>query len=259
MRSTISCALALAAGLFASSVTADFNAAGNSNVVVYWGQGKGNIPIEEVCDDETIDVVVLGFINKFPKRVGEYPGSDFGQSMMLSHFTIPLTCMSGNACWAEWYPKPDGSGRSDLLSTCPTIGPGIKACQAKGKKVLLSLGGATPADYYLPSPAVARYFAEFLWGAFGPVTTAWTDADKPRPFGDAVVDGFDLDIESHMANPPFPEYQNANYGSFVAHLKNTLFPNGDKAFYISGAPQCPRPDTRKSIIFLRHALATDTG
>ena len=85
--------------------------------------------------------------------------------------------------------------------------------------------------------------AEFLWGAFGPKTDAW--GNKPRPFGSAAVDGFDLDLEAHMSPEPFPTYKWANYARFVNHLTTNLFPKGPlPKYYISGAPQCLSPDER---------------
>ena len=110
--------------------------------------------------------------------------------------------------------------------------------------MLLSVGGGYPTDYYLESTEIAEYFAEFLWGAFGPQTDAWVAGNKPRPFGDASVDGFDLDIESLITPAPFDGYQYANYGHFVSYLKNTLYPTGPSTYYISGAPQCVIPDAR---------------
>lgn len=87
-------------------------------------------------------------------------------------------------------------------------------------------------------------FADFLWGAFGPVTTAWTTAGKPRPFGNAVVDGFDFDIESYIDPAPAdaPNYQWQYYSNMINHFKNDLYPSGGKTYYISGAPQCVVPD-----------------
>lgn len=108
------------------------------------------------------------------------------------------------------------------MSKCPGINPGIKKCHDNGKKVLLSIGGGWPTDYYLDDSDVANYFAEFLWGAFGPQTDEWVDAGKPRPFGDAYVDGFDLDIESYIAdadNPP-EGYLSKNYDVFANRLKS---------------------------------------
>jgi len=213
----------VAAGLFASGAVAAFNAAASTNVVMYWGQGSNQAPLLDVCNDPSIDIVNIGFINQFPKAVGDYPGSDFG-----------------NACWADVYTMPDGNA-STLKSHCLGIEPGIKQCQANGKKVFLSIGGGRPTNYYLQKIAIAEYFAEFLWGAFGPKTAAWVDAGKPRPFGDAVVDGFDLDIESNMTTPAFPQYQWANYNVLVTRLR-TLYATVPGTYYISAAPQCLVPD-----------------
>ena len=107
--------------------------------------------------------------------------------------------------------------------------------------MLLSVGGGHPTDYYLQKIALAEYFAEFLWGAFGPKTDAWINAGKPRPFGDAVVDGFDLDIESNMTAPPFEQYKWANYNVLVTRLR-TLYATVPGTYYVSTAPQCLVPD-----------------
>jgi chitinase len=45
----------------------------------------------------------------------------------------------------------------------------------------------------------------------------------------------------------------ANYGHFVSHLKNNLFPTGPSTYYISSAPQCVVPDIR-----LADAIATSS-
>ncbi|KAF2270835.1 glycoside hydrolase [Lojkania enalia] len=225
-------AAALAAGLLATTAFA-FDASSSKNVAVYWGQGYSQIDLSTLCADPSVDIVNLAFVNQFPKNVGEFPATNFA-----------------NACGEEMYQYADGTN-SGLRSNCPSIGPGIKECQAAGKKVLLSVGGGWPTDYYLETSEIAEYFAEFLWGAFGPQTSEWVDAGKPRPFGDASVDGFDLDIESFVSPAPFDGYQYANYGAFVSHLKDVLFPTGPSTYYISGAPQCVIPDAR-----LADAIAT---
>lgn len=193
MPSIYTSAAAVAAGLFASTVSAAFSAASSTNVAMYWGQGSYQIDLSVVCNDPSVDIVNIGFINGFPRARGDYPSSNFA-----------------NACGSAYYQYPNGT-TSGLLKSCPGIGPGIKTCQANGKKVLLSIGGAYPTDYSLASVDIAEYFADFLWGAFGPQTTTWVNAGKPRPFGDAAVDGFDLDIESFIANPNSTDYQYANY------------------------------------------------
>lgn len=160
-------------------------------------------------------------MNKFPKKRGEYPGTNFA-----------------NACGDAYYIDPTTNQPSALLSSCPGVGDAITACQQSGKKVLLSLGGGWPVDYYLPTPDVANWFAEFLIGAFGPVTPEWKAANKPRPFGDAAVDGFDLDLEAAHYEMPSPEYLYKNYDVFGKYVKS------HSNMLLSGAPQCIVPDAR---------------
>ena len=67
---------------------------------------------------------------------------------------------------------------------------GIKTCQSKGKITLLSMGGAASNGQF-SSEAQARDFADLVWKMF----LGGNDPAIPRPFGDAVFDGIDLDIE----------------------------------------------------------------
>jgi len=104
------------------------------------------------------------------------PGSNFGNQCDGLTFTI-------------------GGLPTQLLSGCNQLIEDIPKCQAAGKIVLLSLGGATPANQEIESEESAIAFADFLWGAFGPKTDDWIEVNGPRPFDDVVVDGFDFDIE----------------------------------------------------------------
>src|ERR1700760_3867844 len=93
--------------------------------------------------------------------------------------------LAGNACGGTF------PGTS-LLGPCSLIEDGINTCHAPGKKVFLSLGGAAWENYVAPrTTAVANYFAEYLWGAFGPSSAAppasWVAAGSQRPFGTASV------------------------------------------------------------------------
>jgi len=54
----------------------------------------------------------------------------------------------------------------------------------------------------------------------------------PRPFGSAILDGVDLDIEGGMPT---------GYGAFISSIRSKMN-SGSKKYYISGAPQCPYPD-----------------
>ena len=95
----------------------------------------------------------------------------------------------------------------------------------------------------------AAYFADYLWGAFGPQTSDWVNAGKPRPFGSVAVDGFDFDIESNLygstptdaSGNPVPNYRWQNYAAMITKLRNNAVAAGTKIL-ISGAPQCVVPD-----------------
>lgn len=227
----------LAVAALAATASATFDPNSKTNVAVYWGQGPNQAGLIETCKNPNIDIVNIGFINAFPDNSpGSYPGSNFG-----------------NACGSATYTV---NGVSTLLqSGCTTIASDITACQMTyGKKVLLSLGGAAPLNYYMANDTSATNFADFLWGAFGPQTSAWTNAGKPRPFGTAVVDGFDFDIESEMSPPPndasgnaISDYQSRGYMALIQQLKNNNFPTDtSKSYYISGAPVCGLPDAHLS-------------
>ncbi|KAL8892889.1 MAG: hypothetical protein Q9215_000253 [Flavoplaca cf. flavocitrina] len=217
-------AVTLVSAATAAAVTT-FDADANTNMAVYWGQGPGQQRLAHFCEDSTIDIIPVAFLNIFPDQVnGGYPGTNFG-----------------NQCGPETFVNKDGSD-SPLLSNCQFIGPDIKTCQAMGKKVLLSLGGAIPTNQSINNDESAVAFANFLWNAFGPEDATY---DGPRPFGDAVVDGFDFDIESEITgNDPASQYR--GYGTMIDTLRVFFAADSDKEYYISAAPQCVIPDAHLS-------------
>ena len=155
-------------------------------------------------------------MNVFPDQSGGYPGTNFG-----------------NQCGSETYDNINGSS-SLLLSNCPGVGSNITYCQSRGKKILLSLGGAYPTNQHLDSDVTAGEFATFLWKAFGPPTSSTT---IPRPFGNAVVDGFDFDIESILVPGEDPKDLDRGYGTMVETLKTLYKTDNSKTYYISAAPR----------------------
>ncbi|KAL4886317.1 glycoside hydrolase superfamily [Aspergillus karnatakaensis] len=203
-----------------ASLASAFVPEAKSNVAMYYGQGYNQPRLAEFCQDPSIDIINIGFINRFPEQdpLTGLPGSDFG-----------------NQCWAETY-EVNGIP-SNLYSHCLNFEEDIKACQNAGKKVFLSLGGGHPT-YWFNTIKASTDFGNWLWGAFGPVTDAWEAAASPRPFGNAVVDGFDLDIEYGGS---------LGYANLVKVLRKNFEKDAEKKYYISAAPQCPIPDAQLSV------------
>lgn len=189
------------------------------------GQGPDQVRLGEICEKSTADVIPLAFLNVFPEGGADgYPGINFG-----------------NACGPGFFTTPDGT-QSQLLSGCTNIAEDIPRCQALGKKILLSLGGAVPDSYKVSSDESATKFADFLWGAFGP---AQASSGVPRPFKDAVVDGFDFDIEH---NGP------GGYATMIKRLREHFQTDSSKQYYISAAPQCVLPDAQLSEVMASAAF-----
>ncbi|KAL9129994.1 MAG: hypothetical protein Q9217_001716 [Psora testacea] len=199
-----------------------FDASANTNMAVYWGQGFNQKRLKHFCEDSNVDIISIGFVNQFPDQTRGYPGTNFG-----------------NQCGQETYNNPDGTP-SPLLSNCPHIGPDVKFCQAMGKKILLSLGGAYPTNQHIESQDSANDFADFLWRAFGP-DKELPGSTFPRPFGDASIDGFDLDIESSLVEAQPHGAPNDPYGHLVKRFRQH-YKQEPTTYYISGAPQCIVPD-----------------
>ena len=65
-----------------------------------------------------------------------------------------------------------------FLLRCPKIEKGIKECQARGKQVLLSLGGAT-GGYGFQNDAQAKLFADRIWN----LVLGGDKLKSLRPFG----------------------------------------------------------------------------
>ncbi|KAJ5689350.1 hypothetical protein N7462_003742 [Penicillium macrosclerotiorum] len=188
------------------------NADLKTNVAVYYGQGAYQPRLSHFCEETSLDIINLGFINVFPESVGGYPGSNFG-----------------NQCDGNVY------AGTQLLSGCHQIWEDIPVCKALGKTIMLSLGGET-AYQKLEDELTAIWFADFLWYSFGPENPNYTDV-YPRPFLDNSVDGFDFDIEHDGGY---------GYAIMINRLRTHFEEYPDQTFYISGAPQCTIPDEQLS-------------
>ncbi|KAJ5837028.1 Glycoside hydrolase superfamily [Penicillium robsamsonii] len=185
----------------------------SSNIVVYWGQNSFNgkedqaqQPLAHYCDDKDIDVIPMAF-NMMVNGPGGAPEIDFA--------------VTSKDC--------DVFGGTQLKD-CPAIGKDIKTCQKKGKTILLSIGGATYSEGGFKSEEEAKKGAQLMWETFGPKQEG---SSALRPFGDAVLDGFDFDFEANVQN----------MAVFANEMRSLM--KADKSnqkFYLTAAPQCPYPD-----------------
>ncbi|KAF9985946.1 Chitinase 1 [Mortierella antarctica] len=193
----------LSSAIVFARTTLAFDALSRSNVVNYWGQnsvsftGGSEADLVDYCNDGTVNVFAIAFISQIVN----------GQ---------PILNLSKHC--GQVFPGTN-------LLNCPKIASDIKACQARGKAVVISIGGAS-GSYSLPDAQSGRNFAEQVWNLF------LGGSSSTRPFGDAVLDGVDLDLESG---------QNAGYVAFIETLR-AKFSSGSRRFYITAAPQCPYPD-----------------
>ncbi|KAI4085913.1 MAG: hypothetical protein LQ344_008027 [Seirophora lacunosa] len=200
-----------------SEGSSTFNAQSSSNLAVYYGQSPATSPttLAQMCQDPDVDIVILAFLTTF-FGPGGYPSLNLG------------------AACAGPSPEMRSAGASGLLR-CPALESDIQTCQTLGKKVLLSLGGAEATTAF-SSDAQATTFATQLWDLFG---AGGGGNQAMRPFGRAVLDGFDVDNEDHST---------AFYSTFVSALRAAMDNDddagsqADRRYYISAAPQCPRPD-----------------
>ncbi|MBI4509347.1 MAG: hypothetical protein HY698_06900 [Deltaproteobacteria bacterium] len=185
-------------------------------LAVYWGQnGYGGAnpgnpalyekSLAEVCQNPDYDIVILAFATSF---VSARNADGLPELNFAFHCDTPY------------------DQRNPFLLRCANIEAGIETCHSKGKKVLLSLGGAAGA-YGFTSDAQAERFAETTWDMF------LGGSGAVRPFGRAVLDGVDLDIEGGST---------IGYTAYVKKLRGLMSQDTTRSYYVAAAPQCPYPD-----------------
>lgn len=224
-----------------------YNPTGKTNLVVYWGSGENQADLINYCNVPEIDIIVIGFHNVFPPAGNGYPGNNFG-----------------NKCWATTYQGPGYNGKytpgnDRLFSACPTVQAQIPQCQAKGKKILLSIGGQAktnnpftqvPETYVgqLKNAADGTYFANWMWNAYGPKNPSYLG---PRPLDRGQnnatasitidIDGFDFDIEGTVNGIDSSVGETAAYIAAIKRLRTLMdaqTANTGKKYLLSAAPQC---------------------
>ncbi|QSZ29773.1 hypothetical protein DSL72_004290 [Monilinia vaccinii-corymbosi] len=190
------------------SAIADFDAASQSNIAAYWGQnsygqGTGDLMQQRLsyyCANEEIDIIPLAFLYSIIQ-----PRIDFANQ------GADCTAIAGSS-----------------LFYCSELEQDIATCQETyGKTILLSIGGATYDEGGFTSEDAAITAANNVWSWFGP-----DSAGGVRPFGSAVIDGFDMDFESRNTNMP----------AFANQLRSLMDADTSKTWLLSAAPQCPFPD-----------------
>ncbi|KAI9805796.1 MAG: hypothetical protein M1825_000410 [Sarcosagium campestre] len=203
-----------------SAVPTNSKANTSAQLAVYFGQRPtdSNTGLLDLCNKPETDIVILAFLTTFFGPNG-YPVIDFASS-----------------CGGK---TPEMTARAPGLLRCDALASQITQCQAQGKKILLSLGGAI-GDSTFDNEAQAVKFADTLWDLFG----AGTGEDAAlRPFGPVQLDGFDIDNESK---------QPASYLPFAQRLR-ALYASSPRssAYLLTAAPQCPRPDASIPLEVLR--------
>ncbi|MFQ6641298.1 hypothetical protein Gotur_014410 [Gossypium turneri] len=162
------------------------------DIAIYWGQNSDEGTLAETCATGNYDFVNLAFLPTFGN----------GQTPMIN--------LAGHC-------DPYSNG-------CTNLSSDIKSCQAQGIKVILSLGGGA-GSYFLASSNDARQVAAYLWNNFLGGQSA------SRPFGDAILDGIDFDIEGGT---------NQHCDDLAKYLSG--YSQRSKKVYLTAAPQCPFPD-----------------
>ncbi|KAG7035727.1 hypothetical protein SDJN02_02525, partial [Cucurbita argyrosperma subsp. argyrosperma] len=209
--------------LLAASIFRSSHAAG---IAIYWGQSGNEGSLASTCATGNYQFVNIAFL------------SSFGSGR------APALNLAGHC-------NPNNGG-------CTFLSSQIKACQRRGIKVLLSIGGGA-GSYSLSSANDASQVANFIWNNF------LGGRSRSRPLGDAVLDGVDFDIESgsgkfwdvlarrlkgfgRSSSRPLGDAVldgvdfdiEAGSGQFWDELARKL--KGLGQVVISAAPQCPIPD-----------------
>ncbi|KAI0045075.1 carbohydrate-binding module family 5 protein [Auriscalpium vulgare] len=191
-----------------------FDMSRNDNVAVYWGQNSygashGGDPanwqksLAFYCQDDSVDTFPLAFLD-IAFDAGGLPSFDLSNICSVHDNSV--------------FPGTN-------LPNCAFLASDITTCQSKGKIITLSIGGATGAIDFT-SDSQAQAFADTVWNLF------LGGSSSTRPFGNAVLDGVDLDIESGSST---------HFAAFVSQIRSHASA-ASKKYYVTAAPQCPYPD-----------------
>ncbi|XWS61267.1 hypothetical protein CRYUN_Cryun07bG0111500 [Craigia yunnanensis] len=170
-------------------------------VAIYWGQNGDEGTLTDTCATGRYAYVNIAFLVKF------------------GNGRTPEINLAGHC-------NPASNG-------CTAISNGIRSCQSRRIKVMLSIGGDA-GSYSLASRADAKNVADYLWNNF------LGGKSSTRPLGGAVLDGIDFAIV----------VGSTQYWDDLARYLSA-YSNKRRKVYLTAAPQCPFPDR-----FLGSALNT---
>ena len=162
-----------------------------AGIAIYWGQNSNEGSLADTCATGNYQYVNIAFLSTFGN----------GQTAVLN--------LAGHC--------------NPSANTCTRLSSEIKACQGRGIKVLLSIGGGA-GSYSLSSADDAKQVANYLWNTY------LGGKSNSRPLGDAVLDGIDFDIELGSTQ---------HYDELARSLNGF---SQQKKVYLAAAPQCPSPD-----------------
>ncbi|KAJ3350786.1 hypothetical protein HDU83_009415 [Entophlyctis luteolus] len=139
------------------------------------------LPLTYYCDTGFYDYINLAFLNIFGSQGGN-PYYEFNIGKRNDTSSDNIYVYEGTGA-----PAAD----STVVAFFEKLGTEVKYCQAKGIKVIASLGGDKSSAYSFNTGDGALY-AKTWYNAF----LEGSDSGTPRPFGTGVVlDGIELDIE----------------------------------------------------------------
>ncbi|OAR01041.1 hypothetical protein LLEC1_07058 [Akanthomyces lecanii] len=180
----------------------------SKKLAVYWGANDYQLSLDEVCSDDSYDIVNLAFLSHF-FSAGGYP------TLFLSPLNTPSQAQAAR-------------GATDLRDGSSLI-PALQKCRDSGKKILLALGGAPGySDVRLNNDDQGRQIANTLWNLFG----GGTEDASLRPFGAFKLDGFDIDNESGIST---------GYMAMIAQFRSNFATDTSRQYTLSAAPGCGFP------------------
>ncbi|KAK7844183.1 acidic endochitinase [Quercus suber] len=162
-----------------------------AGIAIYWGQNKNEGSLADTCATGNYQYVNIAFLSTFGN----------GRTAVLN--------LAGHC--------------NPSANTCTRLSSEIKACQRRGIKVLLSIGGGA-GSYSLSSANDAKQVANYLWNNY------LGGKSNSRPLGDAVLDGIDFDIELGSTQ---------HYAELARSLNGF---SQQRKVHLAAAPQCPYPD-----------------